>query len=334
LVLSSRAQDAAPAAKRNEPPRVQNAGADAPRTDAAKENGDWAGTDLNAVVSEKIVPQFKTIWDLTVRGGIFMIPLGMCSVAVLAFAFERMIALRARRIMPPRLLVALQRLSHETRGIDPRQAYAVCEAHPSPMANVLRTAISKIGRPYSELEKAVEGGRARSRHHGPQHPSDQRLRQRGPVARSAGDRARHDHGLYGHKHDDGNRHSQGTGTALVTTFAGLCIAIPAILIAHMLEGKIERLLRDMEDVFLELIPQFERFEEQARAARPTGAAAATASQHAIPATAVPPATGKATAAAARPQTAAMPAGEPPVVQPTSKGLWEVMGSRKSRPGES
>jgi hypothetical protein len=53
----------------------------------------------------------------------------------------------------------------------------------------------------------------------------------------------------------------------VTTFSGLCVAILAILLAHYLEGCIDRLLRDMEQVFLEILPQFETFKGKMRVAR-------------------------------------------------------------------
>ena len=100
---------------------------------------------------------------------------------------------------------------------------------------------------------------------------------------------------------------------LVTTFAGLCVAIPAILVANMLEGRIERLLRDMEDVFLELLPQFERFEGKLRVTRKAGPAEKSGvilkgtAPKAAPAPAPAPVKTAATAAA-------------------PKGLWGVMGS--------
>jgi biopolymer transport protein ExbB len=69
----------------------------------------------------------------------------------------------------------------------------------------------------------------------------------------------------------GQELAQGIYTALITTFAGLCVAIPAIVIANMLEGRIERLLRGMEDVFNEIVPLFERFEGKWRVTRKSDA---------------------------------------------------------------
>ncbi len=69
------------------------------------------------------------IWKLAVQGGIFMIPIGICSIVVVAFAIERRMALRKSSIIPRRLLQDLQKLNQESNGIDPRQAYDVCRKY-------------------------------------------------------------------------------------------------------------------------------------------------------------------------------------------------------------
>lgn len=96
-----------------------------------------------------------SVWDLALQGGIFMIPIVICSIVVVAYAIERFLALRAKYISPPNLLVAIQQLNSETSGIDPRQAYEVCQQHPSPLGRIIQAAILKVGRPHAELEQAV-----------------------------------------------------------------------------------------------------------------------------------------------------------------------------------
>jgi len=96
------------------------------------------------------------LWDLAVQGGIFMIPIALCSVVVLAFAIERRVSLQKGRIIPRKLLLALQKLNQQNNGIDPRQAYDECQKYRSPLSRVIQAAILKVGRPHSELEKAVE----------------------------------------------------------------------------------------------------------------------------------------------------------------------------------
>ncbi len=214
-----------------------------------------------------------SLWDLAVQGGLFMIPIGLASIVVVAFTLERIIGLRLSRIMPPELLVDLRKLNAGS-GIDPREAYGICQKHPSPLANAVQAAVLKVGRPHAELEKSVEDA----------------------VARESADMARNFRpinvvatiapllGLIGtvqgmiqafmvisSTSSTGTAKAQelahGIYTALVTTFAGLVVAVVAVLLANFLEGRLDRILRSMEELFLDLIPQFERYEGKFRVSR-------------------------------------------------------------------
>lgn len=221
-------------------------------------------------------PAIPSLWDLAVQGGLFMIPIGLASIVVIAFTLERMIGLRTAKVLPPDLILGIRDLD-STHGIDPREAYNVCQQHESPLANALRAAILKVGRPHAELEKAVEDA----------------------VGRETADMARNLRpinvvatiapllGLIGTVQgmiqafmvissttSTGTAKAQelahGIYTALVTTFAGLVVAVIAVLLANFLEGRLERLLREMEALFLDIIPQFERYEGKLRVARTQG----------------------------------------------------------------
>jgi len=61
--------------------------------------------------------------------------------------------------------------------------------------------------------------------------------------------------------------ASGIYVALVTTFAGLAVAIPAAVFAHLLEGRIQSLLRDIDDLLFNLLPQVERYEGKLRVSR-------------------------------------------------------------------
>jgi len=196
-----------------------------------------------------------------------MIPIALCSIVVVAFAIERRTGLRKGRIIPRGLLVSLQKLNQQGNGIDPRLAYDECQKFRSPLGRVIQTAILKVGRPQAELEKAVEDAVARE--------ADEMAQNIRPINVTASIAPLL--GLLGTVQGmilafmvisttaatgaaKGAELAQGIYTALVTTFAGLTVAIPAIIVANMLEGRIERLLRGMEDVFNEILPLFERFE--------------------------------------------------------------------------
>ena len=285
-------------------------------------------------------PNMPSVWNLAVQGGIFMIPIAICSIVVLAFSLERFVGLRGRKIVPPKLLIALQKLNSDDTGIDPRQAYEVCQAHPSPLANVIKAAIMKVGRPHAELEKAVEDAVARE--------ADVMAHNIRPINVSASVSPLI--GLLGTVQGmimafmvtsstsatgatKAQELAQGIYTALVTTFAGLCVAIPAVLLANSLEGRIERLLRDMEDIFLEVLPQFERFEGKFRVTRKSGSTGVLLKGTAPSVSKPAAATGKATistpiksAAPAAPSNEDETANIPAVAEP--KSLWGVMGARE------
>jgi len=274
--------------------------------------------------------RMPSIWDLTVQGGIFMIPLFINSIIVVAYTIERFFGLRGKKILPPKLLIAIQQLNTDDSGIDPRQAYQVCQQHPSPLANVIRAAILKIGRPHSELEQAVQDAVGRE--------ADEMSDNIRPINVSVSVAPLI--GLLGTVQGmimafmvtstttatgaaKAQELAQGIYTALVTTFGGLCIAIPAVLVASRLESRIDRLLRDMEDVFLEILPHFERFEGKLRIRRTVdgegvmvkGGTAEPITAPAKPAAAVKP-----------PAVAESPA-------PKGKGLWSVMGAKGEATGE-
>jgi biopolymer transport protein ExbB len=58
--------------------------------------------------------------------------------------------------------------------------------------------------------------------------------------------------------------AQGIYVALITTFAGLCVAIPAAIIAHFLEGRILAGFRRVDNVVGGMLPQMERYENKGR----------------------------------------------------------------------
>jgi biopolymer transport protein ExbB len=58
--------------------------------------------------------------------------------------------------------------------------------------------------------------------------------------------------------------AQGIYVALITTFAGLCVAIPAAILAHFLEGRILRGFRDVDAVTAGILPALERYEHKGR----------------------------------------------------------------------
>lgn len=211
-----------------------------------------------------------SLWDLAVQGGWFMIPIAVASVVTIAFTCERLFGLRRSRNLPRPLIEKLREMLGES-SLDPRKLWEASSQHPSPLANLVKAAVLKTGRPQAEVEKAVEdavqretGGMTRNmRPINVVASISPLLGLLGTVqgmilafmvtstTTSTGTAKAQElaHGIY---------------TALVTTFAGLTVAVISVVLANYLEGRIERLLQQMESIFLDLLPQLERYEGRIR----------------------------------------------------------------------
>lgn len=234
---------------------------------AATSEEQTAGSSISP--ESPAVPQINVL-DLAFRGGVMMIPITLMSVLTVVFGFERLLGLRQRKILPDMLITGLGRISQEKRGFDPRAAYRLCQQYPSAAANVLKAILMKVGRPLSEVEQAMR--EAGEREADRLYSNVRFLTLSAAVTPLLG--------LLGtvqgmiqaffvtsHLPPGANRAemlAQGIYTALVTTFAGLCVAIPASVLAHYFEGRIQNSLRRLDEALLGLLPQLERFEGRLR----------------------------------------------------------------------
>jgi len=232
-----------------------------PEEDEAAEDPDSAAAAGSAKID---------LWELAQRGGVLMIPISLVSLIVVTFGLERMIALRRRKVLPPVLFDGLTRLAGQKGGLDPRRAYALCKKHPSTASRVILDMLMRLGRPHGEVEQALRD--ASEREAGRLYANVRWLSLAAGIAPLLG--------LLGtvggmiqaffetaNLQPGANRAdylAEGIYKALVTTFAGLSVAIPAAILAHMFEGRIQRLFRELNEFAFTLLPQFERFEGRLR----------------------------------------------------------------------
>jgi biopolymer transport protein ExbB len=96
----------------------------------------------------------QDLWDIIVSGGVLMIPLGVCSLLLLALVFERTISLRRGRVIPKPFT---RRFLEQMRAgeLDREQAIELCEESGSPVAEVFAGAVRKWGRPAVEVEQGI-----------------------------------------------------------------------------------------------------------------------------------------------------------------------------------
>lgn len=208
--------------------------------------------------------------ELLFSGGPLMIPICGLSVVVVIIAIERALALRKSRVMPEGLVAALGQLSAGQAEFDPRKAYRICQEYPSAAANVIRAMLLKVGRPHSEVEHTV--AQASDREANVLYGNVRWLTMSASVGPLLG--------LLGTVQgmimaffvtataDPGQNKATmlatGIYVALVTTFAGLCVAIPAVVVAYWFEGRIQSLFRDIDDLVGTMLPHVERYEGRLR----------------------------------------------------------------------
>jgi biopolymer transport protein ExbB len=217
------------------------------------------------------------ILSLLFSGGFFMIPLAILSVVVVTFSIERGLGLRQSRVMPQELVNALGRLSG-AGGFDPRKAYRLCQEHPSATANVIRAMLLKVGRPHSEVEHTVQEASQREAER--LYGNVRWLTMAAGVAPLIGLLgtvwgmivAFHDTTQLAPGQNKADFLAEGIYIALVTTLGGLCVAIPAAIIAHYFEGRIQAMFHQIDELMFNLLPQIERYEGRVRFSRPGGEA--------------------------------------------------------------
>ena len=110
-------------------------------------------TTSNGDSSNQIV-QSKRLLEVLQNGGPLMIPIGVCSFILLVFAFERTISLRKARIIPG--VFAKKFLEQIREGqLNKESAIERCKTQKSAIAEVFRAGVQKWGRPSVEVEQAV-----------------------------------------------------------------------------------------------------------------------------------------------------------------------------------
>jgi biopolymer transport protein ExbB len=114
---------------------------------AAADHGGAAESAMPSIPS-------KSLLGIIRAGGILMIPIFFCSFLMLVFAFERLIALRRGRVIP---LPFVKRFLHQLRDgqLDRDTALKLCAESKSPVANVFAGAVRKWGKPAVEVEQAI-----------------------------------------------------------------------------------------------------------------------------------------------------------------------------------
>jgi biopolymer transport protein ExbB len=198
-----------------------------------------------------------SLWDALVAGGALVIPIIVCSFVLVLVVLERAVSLRRGRIVP-KLFVERFLLQISEGAVDRHAAVELCDDNSSLVAGVFAAALRKWGKPAVEVEQAVldEGERAAN--------SMRRfLRVINGIAtvcplfgllgtvwgmieafnEIAGSSAMGRPELL----------AGGIGTALMSTAAGLGVAIPALILYLFFVGRVDALVMEIDRQGQELV---------------------------------------------------------------------------------
>lgn len=245
-------------------------------------------TPTAPVRDEKAIDVLK----LTLNGGIFMIPLFGLSLLTVTIAVERFIGLRRSKVLPNALVEELGALGSAQGGFDPRKAYKICQNYPSAASRVVRAMLLKVGRPLAEVEHTVKESSEREatrlyrnvRWLDLASSTSTLIGLLGTVQGMI--MAFHQITVLEKGQDRSIALAEGIYVALVTTFAGLTVAIPAGALSHYFEGRIQNLFHEIDEMVFNLLPQVEKYEGRVRFSRQEDEAAAPQPPPAAPARAV------------------------------------------------
>lgn len=197
---------------------------------------------------------FQSVWDFVVKGGPMMIPIGLCSLVALAVIVERRISLRRKLIIPPDFLSGLDAALKVGDDGDRSAALAYCKANGSPIARVFAAGIKRLDEPVERREKHIQ--EAGEREVLGLRKFTRLLSVIASVAPLMGllgtmfgmIRAFETVATSGEALGRTEVLAKGIYEALITTAAGLLLAIPVLMTYHWIAARIERLVADMDQM--------------------------------------------------------------------------------------
>jgi biopolymer transport protein ExbB len=187
------------------------------------------------------------MWEIVLAGGPFMWPIILCSIIAAAIVLERVWTLQRRRVTPPDLSRRIWALVEAGQAND--KVIAALEVN-SPLGKLLATGLANRHRPRAVMmERLQDAGRHVA------HDLERFLNTLGTIAGVApllgllgtvtgmvkAFNAISSGGL-----GDPLALSGGISEALLTTVAGLCVAIPAYIAHRYLRGRVDGIVVQIE----------------------------------------------------------------------------------------
>lgn len=197
---------------------------------------------------------FQSGWDVMTQGGWVMFPIILCSLLALTVIFERLFWFAKIRTNPGELMGRVRRALDAGK---PDEAVGLCRAADTPVAAIVLAALEARDRDRLGIEEAIEeAGFVET-------PKVERFL----IVLSVVAKVATLLGLYGTvlgmiqsfnfiaaqgvtNNPEGV--AQGIAVALITTAAGLSVAIPTVIFYHYFLGRSQRMIYEMERVGMEI----------------------------------------------------------------------------------
>jgi len=194
-------------------------------------------------------------YEIIFRGGILMFPIMFCSVVALAITIERFFTLRRAKIDTREFMDNMRTVLRQNRT---QEAVEICDETDGPIARIMKAGILKHNRSKEDIREAIEDAG---------HLEIPRLERYmsglatcaniAPLLGLLGTVAGMIKAFAEIQHREGQVNpsdlAEGIGNALVTTAAGLTVAIPTLVVYNYFVSRVENMILEMELSSSELV---------------------------------------------------------------------------------
>ncbi len=220
-----------------------------------------AASEASPALDAAAAVRVQSVWDFVIKGGPMMIPIALSSLVALTVIIERVLSLRRRNIIPPGFLPGLKEIL--SNGDDDREeVLEYCRANGSPIARVFAAGVKKLSISVELVEKHIQEAGQREvlklRKH---------LRSLSVIASVAPlmgllgtifgmITAFQTVALSAESLGKAELLAKGIYQAMITTAAGLMVAIPVLIAYHWISAKIDQLVTEMDQMTVDFVEEY------------------------------------------------------------------------------
>ena len=223
----------------------------------------WTTALLGQNGAAPVSVRVDSVWDFAIKGGPVMIPIGLCSLVALTVTIERLVTLRRRQVLPPGFVPGLNGML-EGPAANRAAAVAYCDTNGSALARMLAAGVKRLGDSVETVERFLAQAGERE---------VIRLRKNmrmlsvitalAPLLGLLGTifgmiTAFQTVATSGEALGRTELLARGIYEAMITTAAGLMVAIPSLACYHALSARVDRLAVELDEVAVNFVEQHAR----------------------------------------------------------------------------